>query len=296
VAHPGLKRISAPAIRYGGADDAGLELVVANLTSDIGWADATAGIEEIHHVASSIALAQPEDPEDMIRPARDGTLRVLRAARDAGAHRVVLSSSFAAVGYSPKPSATYTEEDWTDPDRPGLPPYPRSKTIAERAAWDFAAAEGGQLELVSVNPTFILGPTLTRQLGSSMKMLKAMLEGKLPPLRRQSFGVVDVRDVADLHVRAMAAPEAAGRRYLAVGAGTTITFGELAQTLRERLGDFGERVSAVEAPGDAPRQITIRNERARNELGWRPRPMDATIVDSAESLRELGLIEAAGAA
>src|SRR5277367_1799537 len=147
------------AVRRGGADATGLELVVADLTSDDGWSAALEGVEEVHHVASPIPSAQPKDPAELIVPARQGTLRVLRAARDAGARRVVLTSSFAAVGYSPKAVRDYTEEDWTDPDTPGLAPYPRSKAIAERAAWDFIEREGGHTELVVVNPTFILGPT-----------------------------------------------------------------------------------------------------------------------------------------
>jgi len=128
------------AVRRGGADDAGLEVVVADLMADDGWPGAVAGCADIYHVASP--MIQPKDPDEVIAPAREGTLRVLRAARDAGARRVVLTSSFAAVGYTPKPGAEYTEADWTDPDTPGLPPYPRSKTIAKRAAWDFIKREG----------------------------------------------------------------------------------------------------------------------------------------------------------
>ena len=139
-----------------------------------------AGCEEVHHVASPIPAVQPDDPDELIVPAREGTLRVLRAARDAGARRVVLTSSFAAVGYSPKPGAEFTEADWTDPDMPGLAAYPRSKTIAERAAWDFIEHEGGDTELVVVNPTFILGPTLTTRARSSLQLIKAMLDGTMP--------------------------------------------------------------------------------------------------------------------
>ena len=166
------------AVRRGHADDSGLEVVTAELTADEGWAAAAAGCPEVHHVASP--MIQSDDPDDVIVPARDGTLRVLRAARDAGARRVVLTSSFAAVGYSPKPGSEYTEADWTDPDMPGLPAYPRSKTIAERTAWDFIRHEGGDTELVVVNPTFILGPTLTTHARSSLQLTKAMLDGTMP--------------------------------------------------------------------------------------------------------------------
>jgi nucleoside-diphosphate-sugar epimerase len=277
------------AVRRGDADDSGLELVAADLLVDDGWADAVAGCEEVHHVASP--MVQSDDPDEVIVPARDGTLRVLRAARNAGARRIVLTSSFAAVGYTPKPDGEYTEDDWTDPDMPGLPAYPRSKTIAERAAWDFIEREGGETELVVVNPTFILGPTLTTQARSSLQLTKAMLDGTMPVVRRQRFGVADVRDVADLHVRAMATPEAAGKRFLALADGPTISFLEMAQILREQLGPLAARVPTEEAPGPEPPRLIIHNDRARTELGWRPRSAETTIVETAESLRDLGLLE-----
>jgi dihydroflavonol-4-reductase len=277
------------AVRRGDADDSRLEAVTAELTADEGWAAAVAGCEEVHHVASP--MIQSDDPDGVIVPARDGTLRVLRAARDAGARRVVLTSSFAAVGYSPKPGAEYTEADWTDPDTPGLPAYPRSKAIAERTAWDFIDHEGGGTELVVLNPTFILGPALTAQARSSLQLTKAMLDGTMPVVRRQRFGVADVRDVADLHIRAMAAPQAAGRRYLALADGPTISFLQMAQILRERLGPLAVRVPTEEAPGPEPARLIIHNDRAKQELGWRPRPAETTIVETAESLRDLGLLE-----
>jgi nucleoside-diphosphate-sugar epimerase len=266
-----------------------LEVVVADLTADDGWPGAVAGCAGIYHVASPII--QPKDPDELIVPARDGTLRVLRAARAAGARRVVLTSSFAAVGYTPKPSADYTEADWTDPDTPGLHPYPRAKAIAERAAWDFIEHEGAGTELVVVNPTFILGPTLTTEARSSLQMIKAMLDGKMSVVPRQRFGVADVRDVADLHIRAMATPEAAGQRFLALADGPTISYLQLAQILRDRLGPLAERVPTEEAPGDELPDLVIHNDRARNELGWRPRPAETTIVETAESLRGLGLLD-----
>jgi dihydroflavonol-4-reductase len=279
------------AVRRGDADDASLEVVVADLTVDDGWAAAMAGCDEVHHVASPIPTAQPKDPDELIIPAREGTLRVLRAARDAGARRVVLTSSFAAIGYTPKPGAEFTEDDWTDPDTPGLAPYPRSKVIAERAAWDLMAGDGGDTELVVVNPTFILGPTLTTDLRSSMQGIKAMLDGTMSVTRRARFGVADVRDVADLHIRAMATAEAAGKRFLALADGPAMSFLDVADILRRRLGPLAARVPTQEAPGDdLPRPI-IHNDRARNELGWRPRPAETTIVESAESMRDLGMLK-----
>ena len=277
------------AVRRGHADDSGLEIVEAELMSDAGWAAAMAGCDEVHHVASP--MIHSEDPDEVIPPALEGTLRVLRAARDARVRRVVLTSSFAAIGYTPKPGAEYSEDDWTDPDTPGLPPYPRSKTVAERAAWEFMEQEGGEMELVVVNPTFILGPTLTSRAGSSIQIIKAMLDGKVPVVRKQRFGVADVRDVADLHIRAMASPEAAGKRYLCLADGPTISWLQVAQILRQRLGPLAELVPTEEAPGDEPPELIIHNDRARQELGWEPRPIEATIVETAECLRDLGLLE-----
>jgi nucleoside-diphosphate-sugar epimerase len=276
------------AVRRGDADDSRLEVAAAGLTAGQGWATAAAGCAEIHHTASP--MIQSDDPNEVIVPAREGTLHVLRAARDAGARRVVLTSSFAAVGYSPKPGAEYTEADWTDPGTPGLPAYPLSKVIAERTAWDFIEREGGGTELVVVNPTFILGPTLTAQARSSLQLIKAMLDGAMPVVRRQRFGVADVRDVAGLHIRAMAAPGAAGQRFLALADGPTISFLELAQILRERLGPLAKRVPTEEAPGPDPARLVIHNDRAKQELGWRPRPAETTIVETAESLCDLGLL------
>jgi nucleoside-diphosphate-sugar epimerase len=250
------------AVRRGGADDAGLEVVVADLMAD-----------------------------EVIAPAREGTLRVLRAAHDAGARRVVLTSSFAAVGYTPKPSADYTEADWTDPDTPGLPPCPRSKAIAERAAWDFIEREGAALELVSVNPTGIFGPSLVTEVRSTLQLIAAMLDGAMTIVPRQRFGVADVRDVADAHIRAMATPAAASQRFLVLADGPTISWLQLARILRDRLGPLAERVPAEEAPRAELPDLVIHNERAKRVLGWRPRPAETTIAETAESLRDLGLLQ-----
>ena len=278
------------AVRRGDADDAGLEVVVAELTSDDGWPAALDGCAEVYHVASP--MVHLTDPDEVLIPAREGTVRVLRAARDAGARRVVLTSSFAAVGYTPKPGAEYTEDDWTDPDTPGLPPYPRSKAIAERAAWDFMKHEGGDTQLVVINPTFILGPTLTTEVRSSLLLTKMMLDGTMPVVRRQRFGVADVRDVADVHIRAMATREAAGQRFLVLADGPTISFLQMAQILRDRLGPLGERAPTEEEPGAELPNLVIHNDRAKSLFGWKPRPLETTVVETAESLRDLGLLEA----
>lgn len=279
------------ALRRGGADDDGLEVVEADLTSDDGWASATAGVEEVHHVASPIPPAQPEDPDELIVPAREGTLRVIRAAHEAGARRVVLTSSFAAVGYSPKPVRDYSEADWTDPDTPGLPPYPRSKSIAERAAWDYIEQHSGDIELVVLNPTFIIGPTLVTTLRSSLVAIKAIAEGTMPALPHQRFGVADVRDVADAHLKAAVTPEAANKRYLLLADGPTTTWLGLAEAIHDHLGAAGANVTLTEGPGDEPTPLTIRNDRAKQELRWQPRTAHTTITDTVDNMRELGLLK-----
>jgi len=276
------------AVRRAGADDAALSFAAASLTDDEGWAEALAGIEEVHHTASPMILGTT--PDEVVVPARDGALRVLRAARDAGARRVVLTSSFAAVGYSPKPVREYDESDWTDPATPGLPAYPLSKAVAERAAWDFVERDGAGLELVALNPTWIAGPTLTASVRSSLSVFTGMLDGTMAAVPRQRFGMADVRDVAAAHRAAMSTPAAAGNRYLLLADGPTMTFLDVATVLRERLGELAARVPTGELPGDEPAPLVIHNEKAKRELGLRPRAAVETIVETAESLRGLGLL------
>ncbi|MGN7799509.1 NAD-dependent epimerase/dehydratase family protein [Leifsonia sp. 22587] len=278
------------AVRRAGVDDGGLSFAAASLTEDDGWAAALAGIEDVYHTASP--MIQSADRDEVLIPARDGALRVLRAARDAGARRVVLTSSFAAVGYSPKPVRDYDETDWTDPEAPGLPAYPLSKAVAERAAWDFVEREGDGLELVALNPTWIAGPTLTASARSSLAVFTGMLDGTMTAVPRQRFGIADVRDVAAAHLSAMATPGAAGKRYLLLADGPTMTFLDVANTLRTELGALASAVPTAELPGDEPAPLVIHNDRAKRELGFRPRPAVETIVETAESLRDLGLVAA----
>ncbi|WP_136707329.1 aldehyde reductase [Agromyces sp. H66] len=294
-------------VRAGGADPAGLEYAQTDLLHDDGWRDAVAGATFVLHVASPFPVRQPKDPDELIAPARDGSLRVLRAARDAHVRRVVLTSSFAAVGYSSRPDRPFTEDDWTDPDDPGLSPYVRSKAVAERAAWDFVDREGGDLELSVVNPVGIFGPALGTDLSSSVELLLALLKGSVPAVPRGQTSGVDVRDVADLHVRAMTHPDAAGERFLAVS-GEPITYPDLARLLRDRLGEDARRVPRLVIPDwlvrvgasvnaelravlpELSRSRRASSEKARRMLGWQPRSRDEAIIASAESLVRLGLV------
>lgn len=290
--------------------DAGnrLSFFAADLEKDLGWAEAAAGCDYVHHVASPFPPAQPKDEQELIRPAREGTVRVLRAARDAGVRRIVVTSSFAAVGYGQGQRDTpYTEADWTDPEGPAVQPYMKSKTLAERAAWDFIAREGNGMELAVVNPVGIFGPALNGDLSTSIFLVKTMIEGKMPGTPRLYLGVVDVRDVADLHLRAMTDPAAAGERFLAV-AGEAMSFHQMATVLRERLGPAAAKVPKRELPDWLIRLLAIANplareavprlgikasasnEKAHRVLGWTPRSREDAIVASGESVIELALI------
>ena len=226
----------------GGLDDAGdaLTFAMADLTSDDGWAEAVAGCDTCCTWPPLSPPCSRRTRDDLIVPAREGALRVLRAARDARVKRVVLTSSFAAIGYGHRPTdRAFTEEDWTDLGS-GIPvsAYVKSKTLAERAAWDFMAREGGGLELATVNPVGILGPALGSDYSSSVRLVKSIVDGRLPRLPRVSFGIVDVRDVASLHLLAMTRPEAAGEWFLAI-AGEVMSAPEVALLIRGHLGTAG---------------------------------------------------------
>lgn len=178
-----------------------LSFYVADLERDNGWADAINGCDYVLHMASPLPFGVPKHEDELIIPAREGTLRVLRGARDAGVKRLVLTSSFAAIGYGHAPRTTpFDETMWTNLQAPVLSAYVKSKTLAERAAWNFMATNAGALELTAINPTFVLGPVLGPDYSSSVELIRLILRGSLPGYPRFNFGLVDVRDVADLHI------------------------------------------------------------------------------------------------
>ena len=299
-------------LRQGGAGDVGgrLKLFAADLTADAGWAEAAAGCDYVLHVASPFPAAVPREENELIAPARDGALRVLRASRDAGVKRVVLTSSFAAIGYGFKDrTTTFTEADWTNLDDPSVQPYPKSKTIAERAAWDFIAREGGGLELAVVNPVGVFGPALGPDFSTSILIVKRLLEGSIPGCPDIWFGAVDVRDVVDLHLKAMTDPAARGERFLAT-AGDFLSVRQLAGFLKEGLGSAARKVPTHGLPSWLLRGLALfdpqvrgvlpelgkrknaSNEKARRVLGWAPRSAEDSALAAARSLLELGLVKA----
>jgi len=297
-------------LETGGAEPGNrLSFVEADLERDAGWSDAVRDCEYVLHVASPFPQGVPKDADELVVPARDGALRVLRAARDAGVRRVVLTSSFAAIGYGQPPQeAPFDERNWTNPDAPDVQPYVKSKTIAERAAWDFIAAEGGPLELSVVNPVGIFGPALGPDYSTSILIVHRLMSGAIPGCPKLTFGAVDVRDVADLHLRAMTHPAAKGERFLAV-AGDFLSMLEMAHVLRQRLGDAAARVPRRELPNWAVRLAALwdpavkqilpelgkpknaTGAKARRVLGWSPRSREEALVATAKSLLSLGLLK-----
>jgi dihydroflavonol-4-reductase len=286
-----------------------LELVACDLMSDAGWAEAMHGIERVQHIASPIPAGEPKNPDDLIIPAREGALRALRFAHAAGVKRVVMTSSMAAIAYGHQPGRLpFTEADWSNVNSLDAYAYIKSKTLAERAARDWMAANGAGMEYVSINPAAVLGPVLGPDFSTSLEVVKKLLDGALPGLPNLGFGVVDVRDVAALHVLAMTAPGMDGERFIAQG--RFMWMREVAETLRAGLGKGARRVPTRGLPDwllkllgnvDATVKMVVPELGRRREasaahalerLGWRTRDEAQTILDCAHSLIEHGLVKA----
>ena len=289
-------------------DASQLSLSAADLTADAGWAEAAAGCDHVLHIASPLPVGVPKNDDELIVPARDGALRVLRAARDAGVRRVVMTSSTAAICYGvPEQRRVFTEADWTDPHHPDTYAYVRSKVIAERAARDFMAAEGGAMEFCTINPGLVLGPVLGSDYSGSLAAVQKLLNGDLPGLPHIGFPVCDVRDIADAHVRAMTLPDLNGERFLCTA--ETLWLSDIAAVLKSRLGDRAKRVPTRRLPDflvrlaglfdpeiklvlpELGRERICDSSHARAVLGWAPRAPAESIVDTARSLIEHGLVK-----
>lgn len=279
-----------------------LRIVALDLTRDDGWPQAMEGVDALMHTASPFPMVQPRDAEEVIRPAVDGTLRALGAARRAGVSRVVLTSSIAAImgGDLPPGRNAFTEDDWTDTAHPVATPYVKSKTLAERAAWDFTRAEAPGIALTTINPGFVIGPPLDRNYGTSIQAIERLLQAKDPMLPRFGFCVVDVRDVAAMHVAALERPDTAGKRY--IGAERFMWFQEMAAYLRtvfpdrrivtRGAPDFVVRLLALFDPSirtivpTLGRRDEVSNARARADLGIAFRSAEEALHASAAWLIE----------
>lgn len=300
VRDPGKEQRVRAAVAGAKAAAASLRFAIADLNSDEGWDAAVAGCQYVLHVASPLGGGTPGDRNSLVAPARDGTLRVLRAAAKAGVKRVVMTSAAATARPPLTTDQTSDESIWADPDDPQFDAYRVSKILAERAAWDFMNREGGTTQLTTVLPGAVFGPILAAENLGSVQIIRGMLKGKPAALPRLGFWIVDVRDLADLHIRAMTAATAAGQRFIA--AGEYMWMEDIARTLRTELGeaaakaptrrlpDFVVRMLLPFAPNLrslAPllgRRFPLTSAKARQTLGFAPRPAAMTIVDCARSL------------
>ncbi len=279
-----------------------LSFTVADLSSDAGWDMAAEGVDAVMHTASPFPIAQPKNADELIRPAVDGTLRVLRAAKAAGVKRVVLTSS--TVSVLTGQDRVHSEADWLDPADPRASAYARSKVMAERAAWDFVKTEAPDMALTAVNPGFVLGPPLDQDFGSSVSVIRRFLSGKDPAVPPIGFPVVDVRDVAEMHLRALQKPETAGKRYLAVAG--PMWMQEMTQALKDTWPD--RKIPTRKAPAWLMRVLALfdgeirailpslgrieraDNTRAREEMGMVFVPPKEALLQTATYLVDNRLV------
>lgn len=290
-------------------DVSALEFCAADLSSDAGWGEAARGVYGVLHVASPFPMKQPDDEQDLIRPAVDGTMRVLKAAIAAGARRFVQTSSMVAIanGHPHARTAPFTEADWSVLDGPGVTPYTKSKTLAERAARDFLSATRADLHYATVNPGFVLGPLLDRETGTSGEVIRMFMQGKYPGSPKLSFAVVDVRDVAAMHRRALETDQPGGGRYMAVS--EAAWFKDMMLPIKAQLGRAARKVPARELPNflirlialvdpavrsvlpDLGHHASFDNSRTRQALGVTFIPVSESAPAMARSLIDVGLVK-----
>ncbi|ERK30834.1 SDR family oxidoreductase [Clostridium intestinale] len=287
-----------------------LTFVEADLSKDDNWDVAMKGCNYVLSVASPVFFTIPKDENEVIRPAVEGIIRVLKAARNAGVKRVVMTSNFGAVGFSNKNSnITTTEEDWTNPNERGLSAYEKSKLLAERAAWDFIKKEGGSLEFTTINPVAILGPSLSAHMSGSFGLIEHLLNGSMKAIPNIPLNIVDVRDVADLHIRAMTNPKANGQRFIASADGQ-ISMPEIAALIKNKKPDIAKKVSRKTVPNlviylaalfnkqakEAALLLrmsrNVSNTKAKKTLDWKPISTNEEIIlASLDSMFKYELIK-----
>ena len=273
-----------PHLTSGDGLDARLRFVTLDLGADAGWVEAMAGVDVLMHTASPFPMSQPKDENELIRPAVDGTLRALRAARAAGVTRAVLTSSTAAVMNSPRDPAQnrFDETDWSDPSHAAVTAYTKSKTLAERAAWDFVEREAGEIALTVMNPCLVLGRPLDDSYGTSLRVVERMLRAKDPMQPNFGIGIVDVRDVARMHVSALRTPDAAGKRI--IGAAEFMWFVDIARTLEAAYPE--RKISTRTAPDFVVRFLGMFDRSIRSIVPVLGRRQD---LDNARARELLGI-------
>jgi nucleoside-diphosphate-sugar epimerase len=305
-----LAAVVAPHLAAGATLEGRFSVVEADLTRDDGWQEAVAGCTYVLHVASPLLLRIPKDENEIIVPARDGALRVLRASSRAGVKRVVLTSSIAAVAYGTPRDHSYTESDWTNVDGPDVGPYEKSKTVAEKAAWDFihSSENASKMELATILPGLVLGPVLSSHFSSSGESVKRMMNHEVPGMPDLWFPPVDVRDVAWSHVKAMTLPTAAGERFLCA-ASDSVPLLAIAKVLHQYYASRGYKIPTRKLPKSAVRLVALFDRdlkfiipdvgkpfhvdptKIKTELGLRPRELFEMTIAMADSMIEYGIIK-----
>ncbi|MBP1045045.1 aldehyde reductase [Enterococcus sp. BWM-S5] len=288
-----------------------LSFAEADLSKDEGWDEAMEDCEYVLSVASPVFFDIPKDENEVIRPAIDGIIRILKAANRSKVKRVVMTSNFGAVGFSKKNGAqeVTTENDWTDENEPGISAYEKSKLLAEKAAWSYIETEGKQLEFATINPVAIFGPSLNNHVSGSFDLLKSLLNGSTKRVADIPLNVVDVRDVADLHIRAMVTPEAKGQRFIASADGQ-ISMMEIAELIRKERPELAYKIPTKKLPNvlieagalvnkharegklflDMNRNVS--NDKAKKLLEWSPiSTNEQAVLAAVDSLVEYGLVD-----
>ena len=287
-----------------------LSFVQTELTEDENWENAMQGCTYVLSVAAPVFFDKPKDEAEAIRPAKEGILRVLKYAKKANVKRVVMTSNFGAIGFTQfDKSRTTTEDDWTNTNNKAVSVYERSKTLAEKAAWEFIEKEGGNLEFATINPVAILGPSLDSHVSGSFHLLENLLNGTMKAIPNIPLNVVDVRDAADLHIRAMETPEANGNRFIASANGQ-ISMPEIAELLKIKRPEISQKVSSRKLPGFvlniaslfnqqakegvllAKMNRNVSNQKAKNILNWNPiATQEDTILAAVDSMKKFNLIK-----
>ncbi len=295
--------------RWPGAGDK-LFVFEADLMNDAGWDLANEGCTHVAHVASPFPVGVPKDENELIVPAREGTLRALRFAHAAGVQHFVQTSSSAAIAYGHPASKTlFDESDWTDADAPGIQPYIKSKTVAERAAREWVAQNALDMAFCSINPVAVLGPVANEDLSASIEFVRRFLTGEIPAIPRIGFTVVDVRDVASLHVLALEAPAATIRGERFACAADFMWMEDMARVMRDHLGADARKVPSRRMPtpvlklmalfsrdirqiaGEVGKRKVVSGQHAKDKLGWTTLPVEQTVLDTARSLIAQGVVK-----
>lgn len=285
-----------------------LEFVAADLMKDKGWNEAVQGCKYVLHVASPVPIKLPKHEDELIKPAKEGTLRVLKACIENDVKRLVLTSSIAAICYGHQEKGkTYTEADWSNIDGKRVVAYPKSKTIAEKSAWDYLASRNSSLEMTVVNPSVVFGPALEKDFGSSLEIIRKLMAGEMPGVPKIAWPIVDVRDVAEMELLAMTSPAAPGNRYIC--ANDTMWIGEIGEVLKQNFPEFKKKISTRTLPNwlvklsaifdpavksvitelDNPQYVS--SEKAKKELGWTCRSNEEAISAAAKSLIEYQIVK-----